>query len=234
LLGSRSGFGTHDGGVPVDAEAFFARIRARRGATTELEVPPPPPARDPVTLERFERALIEIGGSVVRTARAELPDAIARIARSHQLERFVAWRTPLLVELGLAAELGRRGLRELGYPADPSRARAVLHEAEIGIVEADFAVAETGTIGLMAGPNRGRLVTALPSCTIALLDLGGLEDPKLLLGRLEDVPGFLKGRGEVPSALTMISGPSRTADIAGRIVVGMHGARQLYVLALTP
>jgi L-lactate dehydrogenase complex protein LldG len=101
--------------------------------------------------------------------------------------------------------------------------------ADIGVTLVDLAVAETGTIILATSDESERLVTALPRIHVALLPCSklvfSLQDAELHLSKfLEEA-----GRG---GAISLITGPSRTSDIAGRLVVGVHGPQELHVCLL--
>jgi L-lactate dehydrogenase complex protein LldG len=165
------------------------------------------------------------GGVFERVERAAVIPAAIRIAEQHSATTFTAWSTPILKALGVAEGLVKAGLQEISYPAgaDP---RPALNEAFLGIVEADLALAESGTIGLVSDPSRGRLVSCLPRVMVAILD------PTRLLGRLEDLPAWLVARGGMPSSLTLVTGPSATGDIPGQLVRGAHGPAEVYVLGL--
>jgi L-lactate dehydrogenase complex protein LldG len=41
-----------------------------------------------------------------------------------------------------------------------------------------------------------------------------------------------KKQGKMPSAISLITGPSKTADIGGVTVTGAHGPKQLYVFLI--
>lgn len=86
--------------------------------------------------------------------------------------------------------------------------------AEAGITTADFALAETGTLVLGAGPGRPRATSLLPPLHIAVLP----EDR--IVGTLFDLLPRLEA---LPSALAFVTGPSRTADIELTPVRGAHG-----------
>jgi L-lactate dehydrogenase complex protein LldG len=48
-----------------------------------------------------------------------------------------------------------------------------------------------------------------------------------------DALAAMKGKyGEMPSQISLITGPSRTADIEKTLVLGAHGPRDLYVFLL--
>jgi L-lactate dehydrogenase complex protein LldG len=52
-----------------------------------------------------------------------------------------------------------------------------------------------------------------------------------IVGAYEQACALVAGeRGLLPRTLNLISGPSRTGDIGGRIVMGAHGPRRLAVI----
>lgn len=92
-------------------------------------------------------------------------------------------------------------------------------EAEVGLTIGDFAIAESGTIAIGTGYQRSRLASLAPPHHIALL-------PKdRIVANLEELFEKLKGRTHV-----FITGPSRTADIEGVLVRGIHGPKRLWVI----
>jgi L-lactate utilization protein LutC len=90
--------------------------------------------------------------------------------------------------------------------------------AGIAVTDASWAVAETGTIVVMG--SRRRFITS--EVHVAILD------GSKLLNNLEDIP---LGQ-ETDPFLTLVTGPSRTADIERVLVLGAHGPRRLVVLVV--
>jgi L-lactate dehydrogenase complex protein LldG len=104
---------------------------------------------------------------------------------------------------------------------------AVFDEAQAGITGADFAVAESGTIGLIHHKDQPRLTSLAPIHHIAILPLDRLVPV------YENVTEILFGQREtVPSHFTFITGPSMTADIQAIPFKGMHGPRKLEIILI--
>ena len=95
--------------------------------------------------------------------------------------------------------------------------------AGAGITTADFAISETGTLVLSAGPGRPRATSLLPPLHVAVLP----EDR--IVGTLSDLMPHLEA---LPSALAFVTGPSRTADIELTPVRGAHGPVNVAVYLL--
>ncbi|MBX7135966.1 MAG: LUD domain-containing protein [Fimbriimonadaceae bacterium] len=92
-------------------------------------------------------------------------------------------------------------------------------EAKVGFTLGDLAVAETGSIVLSAGPGRARLASLASVHHIALVPCSSI------VATMEEAFGRLSPRTSV-----IITGPSRTADIEGVLVRGIHGPRELWVV----
>ena len=87
-----------------------------------------------------------------------------------------------------------------------------------GITGCYCAVAETGTLLLLGGPETPKSTALLPETHIAIVHASRL------VATMEDAFAMLRReRGELPRATWFVSGPSRTADIEQTIVIGAHG-----------
>ena len=96
--------------------------------------------------------------------------------------------------------------------------------ADTAVSTALYALADTGSVVLAASPAEPRAQSLLPFThwTVVARDriLPGLDE---LFARLGD---------DLPSALAIVTGPSRSADIEQRLAVGVHGPGDVHVLIL--
>ncbi len=103
--------------------------------------------------------------------------------------------------------------------------RPPVNEDLVGITGCFCAVAETGTLMLLSGPDTFASAALLPETHIAIV-------PKArIVAGIEDAFALAKSeRGELPRATNFISGPSRTGDIEQTIVLGAHGPYRVHVI----
>ena len=91
-----------------------------------------------------------------------------------------------------------------------------------GVSEAAYGLAETGSVVLMASPEEPRARSLLPEVHITLL-----REDRILPGLAEL---FAALGGELPSALAIVTGPSRSADIEQKLTIGVHGPGVVHVV----
>ena len=94
-----------------------------------------------------------------------------------------------------------------------------------GISRAMFGLADTGSVVLAAAPGEPRARSLLPAVHVSLL-----AEDRILPGLAEL---FEAVGDDLPSALAIVTGPSRSADIEQHLVVGVHGPGEVHVV-LTP
>jgi len=94
--------------------------------------------------------------------------------------------------------------------------------AGAGVSRADYGVAATGSVVLAASHGEPRARHLVPEVHVSLLR----EDA--IVADLAALFAALDGR--IPSALAIVTGPSRSADIEQRLVVGVHGPREVHVV----
>ena len=105
--------------------------------------------------------------------------------------------------------------------------RKPVNEDLVGITGCFCAIAETGTLMLLSGPDTYSSAALLPETHIALLPVSRI------LGSMEEAFALAKKeRGELPRATNFISGPSRTGDIEQTIVLGAHGPYRVHVVLI--
>lgn len=93
-----------------------------------------------------------------------------------------------------------------------------------GISQAAYGLADTGSVVLAASPDEPRKRHLLPDVHVSLL-----AEERILPGLAEL---FAAVGDDLPSALAIVTGPSRSADIEQRLVVGVHGPREVHVVLL--
>jgi L-lactate dehydrogenase complex protein LldG len=93
---------------------------------------------------------------------------------------------------------------------------------EAGVSEALYGLADTGSVVLAASPDEPRARSLLPFVHVSLL-----REDRILPG-LEEL--FEAVGGNLPSALAIVTGPSRSADIEQLLVVGVHGPGEVHVV----
>ena len=93
-----------------------------------------------------------------------------------------------------------------------------------GVSRALYGLADTGSVVLASSPDEPRARSLLPPVHVSLL-----ECDRILPGLVE----LFAAVGEnLPSSLAIVTGPTRSADIAQTLVVGVHGPGQVHVVLL--
>ena len=94
--------------------------------------------------------------------------------------------------------------------------------ARVGISQVNWAISNTGTLLQDAAAVEDRLVSTLPSVHVALVPGNGIQP---------DMAAALKRIHPRQSRyISMITGPSRTADIERVLTIGAHGPQRLMVI----
>ncbi|MBL0176779.1 MAG: LUD domain-containing protein [Ignavibacteria bacterium] len=227
-------------------DELFTRLKADRGddapgdaaLAAELDrvfAALPVPSREGL-LQRFVERLNEAGGE----------------ARVHEsVEHFLGWLIGELRDSGAAsvvlashkdfAEMGLStkisatlpALRVHELPAAFSAEAhsAMIAEAEaaaMGIGRALAGFADSGAIAILSSRNESRSLSLLPETHLAVLreadilpDLGNFS---------HEMTELLKT--DKTSAITLVGGPSKTADIEKVLVTGVHGPRRFLVAVI--
>ena len=179
--------------------------------------------------KRFEIELARIGGHfrIARTADA-VCDYIENLISIKQTKTVIGWNAPVISETGLSERLERSGVQFTANDDKQSGAEFINTAigAGIGITAVDYALADTGTLVLITGAGRARSASLLPPVHVAIL-----KPQQIILGLDELIPRLNTSAGlDLASAVTFITGPSRTADIELTLVVGVHGPQELHVV----
>jgi L-lactate dehydrogenase complex protein LldG len=96
-------------------------------------------------------------------------------------------------------------------------------DGDLGVTSCDYLVAQTGSVIVSTLSAGGRALSVLPPVHLVIA-----TRPQLVPD-LATAMALLRKRysGSWPSALSVITGPSRTADIEKILVMGAHGPKRL-------
>ena len=198
-------------------------VRRSLGRTRTSLIPPTPPAI-PDTVARLVHSAIGLPELFAKRASdlkmlvtpvrvEELVGQMAEFLRERNCRTVMLSDTPLLRRLEVGDALDEAGFAAR-YWSGVTADGAYYYDA--GVTEVDYAVAETGTLVIRHRPEHGRLLSLVPFVHVAVVD------PKCFLPDLLDLFEALRRDG-TGSGVTMISGPSKTADIEMNVVTGVHG-----------
>lgn len=202
-------------------EAILARIRTSLGRIPGEAPPAPPPvplhpARIPVAdrAVTFSARFEALAGKVyVVETPAEAGDCLRAIVAGRST---IAASHPFLEACGVASGT-----------LEPGLLRQACATADVGITSADYALAATGTLVMLASPSNPRLVSLLPPAHVAILPASSI------LSDMDELLLTVPGSASLSSSMVFITGPSRTADIEQLLVRGVHGPGEIHAILVS-
>jgi L-lactate dehydrogenase complex protein LldG len=224
----------------ADLQSILARVKTAlaSGATS-------PPHADPRgatqafeanghqlhLVDQFAKELEAVSGRTLGPVLPEeLADRIVAIAHERGIKSIAMGEGVVLDFNDTAQALQGAGLTIIRTGRVDSSTRAALRDqlAQVdgGLAEADYGIAATGTLAVLSGESRPSALTLLPPASIVVLRLDRMQ-PDLASALAAIGPAALENH-----RLTLITGPSRTADIEKRIVMGVHGPKSLDVIVV--
>jgi L-lactate dehydrogenase complex protein LldG len=212
----------------MDRAAFLERVREAVATVPPAELPtafPRTPASgDRPDFETFRAALARNNGLARSVSRTDLPDAVTEVVRELPSSRRTVVAPDAMSLYGQEIERGRAAAGTEILRPDPGAWREEAAGADLGVTSAALAVASTGSILIVPGPDHPRVASLLPPAHLAVLPAS------LLVAGLEDVMPVVTAAADRSSAPVLITGPSRTSDIEMATVFGVHGPKVLRVL----
>lgn len=187
-------------------------------------------------IHTFEKEVIKASGQIKRvSSKDELSHLIGVLVKERGINKVVRWETPLLSDLDTRlttdTEVSVKSIEGANEKSALDPSTNFLGDAQLGLTEADYAIADIGSIVLITNTNQSRLVSVLPGVHVAVIR------PEKILPNLSTMLPLLKQRSNsgtfnLPSCITLITGPSRTADIETIRIIGVHGPVELHVFIL--
>jgi len=224
----------------ADLQAIVARVKNALASSRPApnHTAPRPPSLQPdghraELVSRFARELEAVGARIVGPVGPEqLADRVGAIVRERGVKS-IAVGEGVVLDLGQVGNtLGESGIDVIRTGAvDGSRRpelRRQLAQVDAGLAEADYAIASTGTLAVLSDETRPSALTLLPPASLLVVRIDRMK------ADLASTLTALGGAALESRRLTLITGPSRTADIEKRIVMGVHGPKSLDVIVVWP
>jgi L-lactate dehydrogenase complex protein LldG len=180
----------------------------------------PSSARLPELTTAFEAQLARIGASLHRVSTGQAGGRVVEILRESGCE------TVAVAQAVPGREVLLKGLHEAGLAAVPIESLAPVRRADAGVSVGRLGVAETGSVLLHSSSADRRVELCVDIHLVLLLSEG-------LVATLDEAFGVVReisGRG--PAYVSLVSGPSRSADIERMLTIGVHGPRALHIVLL--
>ena len=215
----------HHGHSPAtsDLNKLFASVASREGLVEKFQ--------KEFELVSGEFSFCDNSAAVVRL--------LTQLIQSSASNKVAISGHPICERLGIAETLQAQ-LQDVSFlvediesenPFDRTCLRNSMAKVQLSITGAEYLIAESGTIVAVAGAQASRQISLLPSIHVVLATAGqispNMADLFLEIQRTHGtkLPG---------SALTCITGPSRTADIEKVLIKGVHGPMRLVLIMVGP
>jgi L-lactate dehydrogenase complex protein LldG len=208
----------------MQREYMLHKVRTALGRSAGQEPGEAPPVRIRVPrmeskdrASRFSQALEALAGKTYCADSAA--DARAYVQNTINGKSAIASNAPFLRECGITELACVRT-----DVTDGAELKEICATADFGITSADYALADTGSLVMLASPREARLISLLPPAHIAVV-----PRERLLTG-LDELFTVVPNPAGITSSMVLITGPSRTADIEQFLVRGVHGPGTIHVV----
>jgi L-lactate utilization protein LutC len=219
--------------MSISREAFLSRVRQAVAEGNRAGATPPLPERGavgyqgagPDPIGRLREELSAAGGTLhVAADDATAAAKVMQLVAEKAARRALIGRGSVIDRLDLPGRLRAAGIEvAMAGALPPGGERDTLFAADIGISGVDYVVGETGSIAIRSRPEEPRSLSLLPPVHVAVADRAQL---------LPDLFDLFEAIGDMPSCVSLITGPSKTGDIELRLVTGVHGPGELHVILI--
>lgn len=165
-------------------------------------------------ITEFKERFTELDGNYFYCGRSELAQTLKELITAQNWTNLYC-QTPGLINQSM-------------LPASATIKTRLDDEIELGVSDCECLIARTGTVVLSAAQASGRVLPVYAPVHLVITSVDQLVfDLDDALQRLQHKYG-----DQLPSAIFFASGPSRTADIEKRLVLGVHGPKQVFLILL--
>ncbi|MCX6283895.1 MAG: LUD domain-containing protein [Bacteroidetes bacterium] len=164
----------------------------------------------------FAQELVKVSGKFVY---CESEDEFSTLLKQFILEK--NWSVLFCLD-----PIIQKILKEAGIPYVHKQEEFL--DSKIGITRCEYLIARLGTVMVSSHLSPGRKINVYPDAHLVLAYTSQLvPDLKHAIAGIRK-----KYNHNYPSMISLITGPSRTADIEKTLVLGAHGPRELYVFLI--
>jgi len=162
----------------------------------------------------FEKNLMAVNGTLTFSSnKLSLCNELKNFYQKSQFKEILTYETDIQKILSEAS---------IPYSSLPEN----MSHAEASATGCEYLIARLGTILVSSTQTKSRKIICFPPAHIVIAPISklvyDLTDALELLNKKYDQTNF-------PSMLSLITGPSRTADIEKTLILGAHGPKNLFV-----
>ena len=171
--------------------------------------------------ERFKANLEAVNGECSLAAKADAGKVVADLFQAKGIKTACVAETDFLREIGIVP-----ALREAGVEVFTDHIRLHAETAQGGISEAQYGVADLGSILQVGDEIDARIVATMSA------DYFGILKESTIVDDYDAMFDVICALPEVPMFVGFVTGPSRAADIECVSTVGVHGPLRLSIVII--
>jgi L-lactate utilization protein LutC len=212
------------------SDPMIEKVRKALGRSRPLENPPAPPqipdsiarlaAKNANLVDLFAKSAVQAMFQFEQVPADQVRSSLIEFLRLHRCTKIGIPNSPLLDRLGIHKSLEDAGLTvhrwDVSTPKGFASVLDAAYDLDCGVTDVYAAVAETGSLVIRPNPDHGSAISLVPPIHVALVE------PANILPDLIDLLEKIRLEPRPPN-VTVITGPSKTADIEGALVTGVHG-----------
>lgn len=171
--------------------------------------------------ERFKANLEAVNGECSLAAKADAGKVVADLFQAKGIKTACVAETDFLREIGIVP-----ALRDAGVEVFTDHIRLHAETAQGGISEAQYGVADLGSILQVGDEIDARIVATMSA------DYFGILKESTIVDDYDAMFDVICALPEMPNFVGFVTGPSRTADIECVSTVGVHGPLRLSIVII--
>ena len=202
-------------------EAILNKVRSALTHAAELPARPDLNAEiyykpaDKSKLEFFKESFQKTKGRLLFCEKeADFPSVFEALIKEKGYTHIYAWEEKLVSLLNKT---------KVAFKTDESD----FIQADLGVTSCDSLIARTGSMIFTSATASGRRLSIFPHSNVVVAYTSQIKED--IIDGLKEVKNAHK---EIPSMISLTTGPSRTADIEKTLVLGAHGPKELILILI--